>query len=156
MCTKDQYKDRVIAHKLSVKVGIHRIIDLLSNRAEFHDDDKLEEEMVEEFSKKQEKFNSVKFGSEEYEKLREELKPLLDKHYSINSHHPEFYKNGISGMTLIDLIEMLVDWKSASSAYGDGFEESLEITRERFKVDEQLFQILLNTAKYLGYTKEEK
>jgi hypothetical protein len=48
-------------------------------------------------------------------------------------------------------MEMLIDWKSASSAYGDSFEKSLEVTKKRFNIDDQLFQILENTAKYLGY-----
>ena len=31
-----------------------------------------------------------------------------------NRHHPEYYEDGIAGMTLVDLEEMLSDWEAAS------------------------------------------
>ena len=64
-----------------------------------------------------------------------------------NSHHPEHYENGIYGMDLIDLVEMICDWKAASLRHADGnIMKSLEINKERFNIDEQLFQILVNTV----------
>ena len=156
MClTEEEYKDRIMSHKLSVKAGIQRVIDILFSRGQHHDDDKLIPEVFNEFYPVSDKFNGVKFGSEKYNQALKELQPILKKHYAISPHHPEFYENGINGMTLIDLIEMLIDWKSASSAYGDSFGDSMEIAKKRFGIDEQLFEVLKNTAKSLGYMEDK-
>lgn len=53
-------------------------------------------------------------------------------------------------MTLIDITEMLADWKASSERQKDGnLLQSIEINAKRFKIDNQLKQILLNTAKTL-------
>jgi hypothetical protein len=55
----------------------------------------------------------------------------LKHHYSHNRHHPEFFgEDGVDGMTLVDLIEMLADWKAATERHDDGdLAKSLEIHR---------------------------
>lgn len=152
MITKEKYRDSILAHKLSVKIGIQRVIDELHKRAEHHDDDKLEGVVLDSFYDISGKFEHAKFGSKEYDDILEKLKPTLDVHYKINDHHPQHNENGISGMNLMSIVEMLIDWKSASSAYGDNtFEESMLINKKRFEIDEQLYEIMLNTAKSLGY-----
>ena len=152
MITKEEYRDRVLSHKLSVKIGVQRIIDNLYHRGESHDDDKLDGDILDSFYNVSNRFENVKFGSVEYEQNLEFLKPVLDKHYETNDHHPQHYKNGISGMNFMSMLEMLVDWKSASSAYGDNtFEESMQINKKRFGIDEQLYEVMRNTAKSLGY-----
>lgn len=63
-------------------------------------------------------------------------------------HNGTFTKelDGINGMTLIDLIEMMCDWKAATLRHADGdIYKSLEINAERFKYSPQLKQILKNT-----------
>lgn len=152
MPTLDEYRNRVMAHKLSVKTGMQRVIDELANRGEHHDDDKLEGDVLQSFYDISGKFEHAKFGSVEYEIVLEKLKPTLDKHYATNDHHPQHNKNGISGMNFMSMLEMIVDWKSASSAYGDTpFEESMQINKKRFGIDEQLYEVMVNTAKSLGY-----
>jgi hypothetical protein len=60
-------------------------------------------------------------------------------------------KVGINGMTLLDLIEMICDWKAATLRHGDGdIYKSLEINAERFKYSGQLKQILKNTIDELN------
>jgi hypothetical protein len=67
-----------------------------------------------------------------------------------NSHHPEHYSNGIQGMSLLDVIEMLCDWKAAGLRHADGnIFKSLEINKDRYKISTQLYSILFNTAKYI-------
>lgn len=52
----------------------------------------------------------------------------------------------ISNMTLIDLIEMMCDWKAATLRHGDGdIYKSLEMNATRFGYSEQLHKILKNT-----------
>jgi hypothetical protein len=49
-------------------------------------------------------------------------------------------------MTLVDVMEMLVDWKAASERHDDGdIERSLEINEDRFGLSPQLVAILYNT-----------
>lgn len=67
-----------------------------------------------------------------------------------NSHHPEFYENGICGMNLLDLVEMLCDWKAATLRHNDGdIRRSIEINQKRFGYSDELKQILLNTLQFI-------
>jgi Family of unknown function (DUF5662) len=81
------------------------------------------------------------------------LKIALDHHYLQNTHHPEHYQNGIDGMSLLDLVEMLIDWKAASERHPEGMNiaRSIEVSSRRFSIGEQLKQILLNTANESGW-----
>lgn len=89
----------------------------------------------------------ITYGSDEYKAQLEKLKPALSHHYAHNSHHPEHYVTGIDGMNLLDVIEMLVDWKAASERHADGdIMRSIDINSERFKISPQLRSILENTV----------
>ena len=78
------------------------------------------------------------------------MKPALDHHYAANSHHPEHYEKGILGMSLLDLIEMLCDWKAATHRHKDGdIRRSIEINQQRFGYSDSLKQIFLNTVSVL-------
>ena len=60
--------------------------------------------------------------------------------------------SGIYGMSLLDVIEMLADWKAAGMRHANGdITTSLEINKDRFGISEQLFIILKNTVKELGW-----
>lgn len=59
---------------------------------------------------------------------------------------------GIAGMDLFDLVEMFFDWKAATERMANGnIHKSIEINRERFKMDPQVADIFSNTAKRLNY-----
>jgi hypothetical protein len=77
----------------------------------------------------------------------------FNHHVSINSHHPEhFGDRGVSGMDLLDLIEMFFDWKAAGEPYRhDTFAASVDINRKRYNLDPQIVAIFTNTAKRLGW-----
>jgi hypothetical protein len=76
----------------------------------------------------------------------------LAHHDATNRHHPEHFPNGANGMTLVDLIEMLADWKAATERGRDGdLAQTLEIHRERFGLAPQLMDILSNTARHYGW-----
>ena len=80
----------------------------------------------------------------------EDMKPALDHHYANNSHHPEHFKNGIDDMSLIDLLELLADWKGSTLRNKNGnIRKSLEINKERFKISDQLYNILNNTINFI-------
>ena len=76
------------------------------------------------------------------------MKPILDHHYKNNRHHPEYHKNGIDDMNLIDLVEMFCDWLAATKRHADGdIMKSIKHNKDRFKMNEQLVKIFENTAK---------
>lgn len=121
----------------------------LMNRSIVHDDSKLQSPEKEIFDEYTPKLKDTTYGSDEYKQYLKEMNIALDHHYKHNSHHPEHYKNGINDMDLFDLIEMLIDWKAASERHEDGsIFKSIEINKERFKISDQLAQILRNTIVY--------
>ena len=84
------------------------------------------------------------------------MKPALDHHYANNSHHPEHFENGVDDMTLIDLVEMLADWKAATMRHADGdIWKSLEIQREKLGLSDQLVKIFANTIPVIENALEE-
>ena len=122
------------------------VVELLK-RGDDHDKSKLSEEEFQVFTTFTSRLKTLTYGSEEYKECIREMKPALDHHYSVNSHHPEFYDNGIDGMNLIDIVEMFCDWWAASKRHADGdIRKSLEINTERFKMSPQLVSILKNTV----------
>ena len=112
-----------------------------------HDKSKLEEPEASTFAIYTEKLKGTTYGSDEYKRFLAEMKPALDHHYANNQHHPEYYADGIHGMSLLDLIEMIVDWKAASERHDDGdIRRSVEVNQERFGYDDGLRRILENTV----------
>lgn len=148
--TYDSTED-TMKHIYRVEELLNKVSELLSVRGYEHDQSKLISPEKELFDEMTTKLKEVKYGSEEYKECLNKLKPALDHHYANNSHHPEHYPNGINGMCLIDLIEMLADWKAAGERHADGGDimRSIEINSKRFNIDPQLKQILINTVKYL-------
>ncbi len=136
---------------------IHRVRDLLNDvvidllhRGSVHDKSKLESPEVELFTEYTPKLANVTYGSAEYEELRRKLEPALKHHYARNSHHAEFWANGINDMSLMDIVEMFCDWKAASERHNDGnILKSIEINATRFGMSPQLTRIFENTAKVL-------
>lgn len=69
----------------------------------------------------------------------------------IDSYRQE-RESRLNGMSLLDVIEMLADWKAAGMRHADGnLAASLEINQKRFGISDQLQQILINTALELGW-----
>lgn len=70
------------------------------------------------------------------------------------SFQEQDYKAGIKGFDLFDLVEMFFDWKAATERHDTGnIFKSIEINKERFKLSDQLCDIMINTANRLGYDK---
>jgi hypothetical protein len=117
-------------------------------RGSVHDNSKLEEPEKSIFDRYTPLLKGCVYGSEEYKQFLKDLKPALNHHYATNSHHPEFHQNGVSGMNLLDLVEMFFDWKAATERTKDGdIYKSIEQNKQRFGLSDQLVSILTNTAK---------
>lgn len=147
----DSTKD-TIEHKEKVAELIGEIASELVFRGWIHDRSKLEEPEKSMYDKYTPLLRGLTYGSPEYKKALEEMGPALSHHYENNSHHPEHYPRGVSGMSLLDVLEMLADWKAAGMRHADSsMEKSLEVNRNRFGLSDQLFEILKNTVKELGW-----
>jgi len=137
-------------HIKRVREILWAVAEKLENRGLAHDHSKLEEPEKSAFDEFTPKLRGSTYGSEEYKVFLAAMKPALDHHYEANRHHPEHFSRGIYGMTLIDLVEMLADWKAASERHSDGdIARSIKINAERFHISEELATILMNTAKSL-------
>lgn len=125
------------------------VVELL-NRGELHDQTKLTHPEVQAFTEYTSKLANSTYGSDEYKNNLESIKPALEHHYANNRHHPEHHKNGVNDMNLLDIVEMLCDWKAASERHHDGnIRKSIEFNADRFGLSPQLVKILENTADLL-------
>lgn len=142
-CLTETHKHvRLVQHNLNLFVQ-----DMI-HRGEIHDDSKFEEPELSIFAGNGHKLKSVSYGTPEYENLLTETRPAILHHYSKNRHHPEHWQNGIEDMTLVDLLEMLADWKAAGERNKDGnIRKSISVNSARFKMTPQLRQIFENTAR---------
>lgn len=135
--------------KLVAKLLNHCATELI-RRGEVHDDSKLASPEVELFAEFTPRLAACTYGSPEYDELRLALKPALDHHYANNSHHPEFYKNGVNDMNLLDIIELFCDWYAAGKRHNDGnIRHSLEVNKKRFGIKDQLNGIFENTIDFV-------
>lgn len=156
---QEYYDSRVDTLFHSQRVGelMVQIVKEVLDRSTCHDRSKTQPPEVAVFDEHTPKLKQLKYGSEEYKKSLEEMKPALDHHYANNAHHPEHRPNGVNGMTLVDLIEMLADWKAATERSDSGdLKRSLEINKTRFKMSDQLVEILQNTANHFGWLSSAK
>ncbi len=119
----------------------------LQERQRVHDQSKLKSPEVEAFDEWTPKLNASAYGTPEYAAMLAAMKPALDHHYAHNSHHPEYYADGIRGMSLLDLIEMICDWQAATLRHNDGdIQRSIELNQKRFGYSDELKQIFKNTV----------
>lgn len=125
------------------------IVELL-DRTEKHDQSKLQSPEREVFDEYTQKLRKTSYGSEEYNRYLEEMGKALDHHYLYEWHHPEHYPDGILGMNLIDLLEMICDWKAATLRHEDGdIYWSLKNNEQRFNIPPGLQRILQNTVRWI-------
>lgn len=73
----------------------------LLDRAHRHDVSKLEEPEREMFDRFTARLRATTYGSEEYERCREEMGEALRHHYAHNSHHPEFGEQGMEWRAVV-------------------------------------------------------
>lgn len=155
------YDSRPETQEHIARVGdfLDRAIGDLGYRKSMHDQSKLVSPEVEAFDIATPKLATLEYGSDEYRASLRELGPALQHHFENNDHHPEHYENGVGGMSLMALIEMVCDWRAASERVKQRtddpgkvktFESGLAYNQERFGYSDELAGILLNTARELG------
>ena len=166
---KREVENETRKHIDTVRALLDKVRREIGDRAINHDRSKLESPEREIFEIYTEKLKDCTYGSDEYKQFLKEMKPALDHHYANNRHHPEHYaltladdfqyhekgkKNLICCMTLIDIIEMVCDWRAATQRHADGdIMKSIEINQKRFGYGDELKQILINTIEALKDSK---
>lgn len=143
-------KFKTMRHIETVRNYLNAAIRELQTRAEQHDQTKLQPPEVDIFEKYTPKLRDCTYGSDEYKQYMREMKVAIDHHQKHNRHHPEFHLEGLGGMTLVDLLEMLCDWKAATMRHANGdIYRSLDINRERFNYSAGIGDILKNTVDWI-------
>lgn len=146
------------AHIRRVQDFMVKVYHNIHQRMNVHDKSKLVEPELSAFNIATPKLAALEYGSKEYQQSLDDLGPALQNHYEQNDHHPEHYENGVRGMSLMALIEMLCDWRAASERVAQRtddpeamktFESGLIHNKERFDISDDLYEILLNTAREL-------
>lgn len=144
-CTAD-----VQEHIRKVRYWLTGFEEVLKRRAAAHDRSKLDDPVEKGmFNKWTPNLESVEFGSDEYKQALEGMGEALQRHYKANRHHPEHYENGVNGMTLHDVVEMLCDWLAAAQKKETHID--LDYLAERFGLAPQLVDIFANTLREDDY-----
>lgn len=142
----------IILHVSEVQENLETIASELRKRGFAHDRTKFQALEFDAFVSTRDRFKKANYGSKEYQECVEIVKPAVDHHYQNNRHHTGYHKNGINDMNLVDIIEMICDWRAAARRSPDkDLKNTLEYAFEKYNIGEQLAKILTNTLKDLGW-----
>lgn len=147
---KAEISKSLLDHIHLVDSLLRSVVRELVIRGRDHDLSKFEPEEFPLFSQYTPKLKGCTYGSLEYKQYLKELQPALESHYKLNRHHPEHFPEGIKGMNLIDLVEMIADWLAATKRHSDGdIFRSIELNQKRFGYSDELKSIFRNTVEFL-------
>ena len=139
-------------HIQKVRDYLNYVASDLITRGNRHDKSKLEEPELSIFNEYTPKLQNSTYGSDEYKTYLKEMGVALNHHYQVNDHHPEHFTLGVQDMNLIQVLEMLCDWKAASERHSDGdIDKSISLNAKRFGYGREFERLLRNTAITLGW-----
>lgn len=139
-------------HIREVREKLDQVIDDLLERSAAHDKSKLEEPELSVFNEFTPKLKNSIYGSDEYKGFLSRMGQGLQHHYAVNDHHPEHFYGGIRWMNMLQMIEMLCDWKAATLRHMDGnLRTSIEQNATRFGYGKEIENLLMRTADDLGW-----
>lgn len=142
----------IILHVSEVSENMETIASELRKRGITHDRTKFQELEFDAFVSTRDKFKKANYGSPEYQECVDQIKPAIDHHHSNNRHHPDFHPAGIKDMTLVDICEMISDWKAASRrSPSRKFEDTLDYNFKKYGIEGQLAKIITNTLTSMGW-----
>lgn len=148
-----QASDVINKHRHRVFTYMSRIAREIMQRGNDHDQSKYSDQEFPVYARTIKEFDKHQFGTEGYKKAKESLGPALEHHFKHNRHHPEHFEMGIDGMTLVDLLEMVCDWKSATLNHPEkpgNMTKSLEMAIVKYNISPQLARVLYNTMREFG------
>lgn len=142
----------VLMHIYEVAENLAQIRHDLELRGMAHDRTKLDDPEFSAFVQTRPKFKKADYGSQEYQKCVEIIRPAINHHYQNNRHHTAYHANGFDDMNLIDILEMLADWKAANRRNPNlSFVESLPIAFQKYHIPENMQKHIIATLKYLKW-----
>jgi Family of unknown function (DUF5662) len=143
------YKD-YIQHIQWLMEGMCWIQSQLMLRMLTHDRTKIEADELDAYAEIVPHFKDFEYGTEEHEAHGNKLEGAWTHHTSHNKHHVEHFEQGMVDMTLIDIIEMVCDWRAASLRSGSfDYKRSLEIAKKSNSIPSMLAQIIENTCRVM-------
>lgn len=148
--SQNDWRFKTLRHMETVRNFLQVCIGELLQRGMQHDQTKLEPPEADTFEAYTPKLRGAAYGSEEYKTFLKEMAPALKHHYATYRHHPEHHAGGMQDMTLIDLLEMLCDWKASSMRMLDGdIYKSLDMNQQRFGYSDETKRFMKNTLDWL-------
>jgi hypothetical protein len=136
-----------LEHQQKVRAIMGRVETMIGARLSEHDASKLLPPEKEMYDVWRPILNALDIESDDYKQAIIGMENVLKHHYAVNRHHPEHFENGINGMTLIDLIEMICDWIAASKRKDPSGRVNMLWACDRFGIGDQLSSIIQNTLK---------
>jgi hypothetical protein len=136
-----------LEHQQKVRAIMGRVETMIGTRLSEHDASKLLPPEKEMYDVWRPILNALDIESDDYKQAIIGMGNVLKHHYAVNRHHPEHFENGINGMTLIDLIEMICDWSAASKRKDPNGRVNMLWACDRFGIGDQLSSIIQNTLK---------
>ena len=138
----------ILNHKKKVKDRMLFLAKEIIKRAEEHDNSKLKAPEIN-WLIEMDKEPKVEYGTPEYFEKMKRWDKFFKHHYKNNSHHPDHYVQGVYGMTIVDLVEMMCDVVSyIEELHVCQTSKIIKEQKERFDIDEGIAQILINTLNY--------
>lgn len=117
-----------------------------------HDNSKLMQPELSIFNEFTPLLKTMTYGSKKYMNCLDKMQEGLVHHYACNDHHPEHFANGIHDMNLMQMIEMLCDWKAATMRHNDGdLRKSIKHNAKRFGYGNEIEHLLMSTADYFNW-----
>lgn len=155
---EDDDTDRVkclatlVSHVRFLRAGLLKVRQELETRSVVHDLSKLSMDEFDGFSEINATAREHPHGSAKYKaSMVAAKKPggCIDRHFSRNSHHPEFHEFA-DIMGWLDIVEMVCDWNAAAQSYGTNtlrealprFREQHGFSREQWWLIEQVIDFL--------------
>ena len=142
-----QYDSRAetLAHVHDVRDNIDVFAAEMLRRGGIHDASKFSAVEKPVFDEVLPLLKDIAYGSAEWQAVADRAAPALEHHYRHNPHHPQHYGNqGVAGMDLFDVVEMMCDWMAAARRNpADGVRIDLNV--RQFGIEPQLASILANT-----------
>jgi len=152
MTRKNDSASDTLKHRHEVIDKMNDICMRLMQRGVMHDDSKLEPPEKDALDAMDTNMRHLSYGSAEYMDKIKEAGPMLERHRENARHHPEYHGNDFAKMDLLDVVEMLCDWKAATMRHQDGdILKSLEINAKKYDMPEPVRAMLENTIKNMKW-----
>lgn len=133
----------ITKHKIDIFYNIVTICVELIKRAMLHDLSKFSKVEMNCFAPKAGMLKTMQYGSIDYFSFLNEEKEAIQHHYKINTHHPEYYNNDYTKMSMYDIIEMYCDFKSSVKKNKNGnLDRSFEINKNRFHLSDEIINLM--------------